>query len=187
MVIVVESWLNAGATGGAGLAGAALAIAGEGGGWALPALGFLLGGLAMPSYALCVAHANDRIEPGEVFAGSSALVLVYGAGSAAGPFLAGLLMDAAGGEALFPFFAGWLVACAVHAGARALLTRATPEAEKFDYTSLCRRRATPRFRCTATAPARPTGPARRAPGNRLRRRAAMIIAPAVVPECSSAW
>jgi MFS family permease len=123
----------AAATGGAGLAGAALAIAGEGGGWALPALGFLLGGLAMPSYSLCVAHANDRIEPGEIVAVSSALVLVYGAGSAAGPLLAGLLMDAAGGQALFPFVAGWLLACAVHAGARALLTRATPEAEKFDY------------------------------------------------------
>lgn len=66
---------------------------------------FLFGGLAIPVYSLCIAHVNDRVEPGQVVALASALVLVYGVGAAAGPLLASGLMHALGPRGLFVFSA----------------------------------------------------------------------------------
>ena len=62
----------------------------------LSAVGFVTGGLALTLYPLSLAHTNDWLDPDDVTAASSALVMVQGAGAILGPVGTGLLMDAVG-------------------------------------------------------------------------------------------
>ena len=62
----------------------------------LSAVGFVAGGLALTLYPLSLAHTNDWLDPDDVTAASSALVMVQGAGALLGPVGTGLLMDAFG-------------------------------------------------------------------------------------------
>jgi MFS family permease len=61
----------------------------------------LMGTGPMILYSLFVAHTNDYLRPGQMVAGSSALVLVFGVGASFGPSLTGMLMDLLGPS-------GWL-------------------------------------------------------------------------------
>jgi MFS family permease len=56
----------------------------------------LFGAIALPIYSLAVAHANDHLDTDQMVGASGKLVLLYGLGSIAGPFLAGLAMQRAG-------------------------------------------------------------------------------------------
>jgi MFS family permease len=47
----------------------------------------VIGGLSLPMYSLCVAHANDNMTSDEMVGASGALLLVNGIGAAAGPTL----------------------------------------------------------------------------------------------------
>jgi len=70
----------------------------------LPALMIAIavfGGLALPQYSLCIAHTNDHLDPAQMVAASSTLVLVGSIGLAMGPTLAALMMDQFGNQALF--------------------------------------------------------------------------------------
>jgi MFS family permease len=95
------------------------------------ALAVVLGGAAMPVYSLCVAHVNDQVERGEVVAASSGLILVFGVGSAFGPFTASLVMAALGPRGLFVFMAAVLAAFVVY-GLRRLTVSAAPAPETKD-------------------------------------------------------
>ena len=53
----------------------------------------LLGAVAMPMYSLCIAHANDRLEPHQIVAASGSLVMVSGLGLCTGPVLISLIME----------------------------------------------------------------------------------------------
>jgi MFS family permease len=64
---------------------------------------FLVGGLSLPLYALCVAHTNDFLSPEQMVGASSALILAYGLGAAVGPTLTALTMQALGPLG-FPLF-----------------------------------------------------------------------------------
>lgn len=64
---------------------------------------FLFGGLSLPLYSVCVAHINDFLERDELVGASSALLLVNALGSALGPTLAALAMEALGSRG-FPLF-----------------------------------------------------------------------------------
>lgn len=81
----------------------------------LPAsvLAFILGGTLMPLYSVCLAEVNDRIDGSEMIAAASGFVLVYGVGSAAGPFVAGLVIGQTGPSGLFIFMTGMLSLFAV--------------------------------------------------------------------------
>ena len=57
----------------------------------------------MPLYSICLAEVNDRIAESELIAAASAFVLVYGVGSAVGPFAASLIMGQIGPSGLFAF------------------------------------------------------------------------------------
>jgi MFS family permease len=57
---------------------------------------FLFGAVALPLYALAVAHANDVMRADEFVEASSGLLLANGAGAALGPVIASLFMMAAG-------------------------------------------------------------------------------------------
>ena len=85
------------------------------------ALFFLFGGLAFALYPLAVAHLLDRLPAEQLLAGCSALLLLNGIGAAAGPALAGVLMQRFGATTLPAFFACTLGLLALIAGGRRLL------------------------------------------------------------------
>jgi len=62
----------------------------------LIALFAMFGAIAMPIYALAVAHANDHLDADQMVGASGKLVLLYGCGSIAGPLLVGLAMQRVG-------------------------------------------------------------------------------------------
>ena len=70
--------------------------------WLYPGF-FLVGGLSLPVYALCVAHTNDFLNSEQMVGASSALVLAFGIGAAAGPTLTALSMQLLGSLG-FPIF-----------------------------------------------------------------------------------
>jgi MFS family permease len=113
---------------GAALAAAAAAGFVRAGGASLPvllALGFLFGGFGIPLYTLCVAHANDRLQPSEMLSAARGLLLLNGLGAAIGPFMASLFMSRHGPSGLFAY-AGVLLAVLATV---ALLRRAQGQAE----------------------------------------------------------
>ncbi len=59
----------------------------------LIALFALFGAIALPIYALAIAHANDHLDADQMVGASGKLVLLYGCGSIAGPLLVGLAMQ----------------------------------------------------------------------------------------------
>ncbi len=59
------------------------------------------GGLSLPLYSLCLAHTNDHLEPAQMVAASSSLVLVVGLGACLGPFTAALAMSLFGPSGFF--------------------------------------------------------------------------------------
>lgn len=61
----------------------------------------LYGGFSATLYPLCVAYANDYLEPGQVVAASSSLVLAFGLGAAVGPIVAAFVMGLVGPSGLF--------------------------------------------------------------------------------------
>jgi len=63
------------------------------------------GALALTIYSLSVAHVNDIAEQGRFVEISSGMLLMFGAGAAAGPILASTLMDTAGFAYLFAYTA----------------------------------------------------------------------------------
>lgn len=69
-------------------------------------LATLFGGMTAAIYPLCIAYANDFIEPQDRLPASGGLVLAYGVGAALGPAGAGALMGATGPSGLFVFSAG---------------------------------------------------------------------------------
>ncbi len=53
----------------------------------------ILGGAAMPMYSICVAYANDRLEPHQIVGASGSLVMVSGIGLSTGPIIIAFIMD----------------------------------------------------------------------------------------------
>ncbi len=66
---------------------------------------FAYGGLALSLYSLCVAHTNDRLQPDQMVAASSGLMLCYGVGAILGPMSVGTLMDHIGPRGFFIYLA----------------------------------------------------------------------------------
>ena len=99
----------------------------------LYALVALFGGLALPMYALCIAHTNDYLEPSQMVAASASLVLVAGVGLTLGPLGASAAMAAIGPVGFF----FWLAAVHAIIGAFAVWRmsqrRATPLADQGAY------------------------------------------------------
>lgn len=69
----------------------------------------LYGGLVFAVYPLCAAHLSDWLDTDQLVGGSSWLLLLHGAGAAAGPLLAGWFMGVMGAGSLLLFFAGLLL------------------------------------------------------------------------------
>ena len=52
----------------------------------------VLGGAAMPMYSICIAYANDRLEPHQIVGASGSLVMVAGFGAMTGPIVIAFFM-----------------------------------------------------------------------------------------------
>jgi MFS family permease len=65
--------------------------------------GLLWGAVAFPLYAIAVAHANDYAQPNEYVMISSGLLLMYGVGAIAGPFVASAIMTWTNAAGLYAF------------------------------------------------------------------------------------
>jgi MFS family permease len=61
----------------------------------------LFSGSVLTLYSLSVSHVNDKLEPGQMVAASSALLSLNGTAAAVGPVLAGSLIGAYGPKAYF--------------------------------------------------------------------------------------
>jgi MFS family permease len=61
----------------------------------------LYSGAALTLYSLAVSHINDKLEPAQMVAASSRLLLINGTAAATGPTLAGSLMAIFGPRAYF--------------------------------------------------------------------------------------
>ncbi len=64
-------------------------------------LAALFSGTALTLYSLSVSHVNDKLEPSQMIAASSALLLINGMAAAFGPVVTGSLMGAFGARAYF--------------------------------------------------------------------------------------
>lgn len=67
------------------------------------------GGFAFSLYGISVAHVNDHLETDQMLEASRNLLLIYGAGAAIGPTIAGLFMDAAGPGSFLLFLTSTLL------------------------------------------------------------------------------
>ena len=61
----------------------------------------ILGGTAIPMYALNIAYANDRLRPDQIVAASGSLVMITGIGLSTGPIVVSFLMGQFGSTFFF--------------------------------------------------------------------------------------
>jgi MFS family permease len=108
----------------------AIALAGSRSVWLLYLLFLLWGGFALSVYALCLAHAGDFAEPGEMVPLASSLLLAWAAGSVIGPTLATLVMEGVGPTGLFVYAATVSVLLAMFVAWRMTRRRPKPPEER---------------------------------------------------------
>ena len=97
------------------------------------------GGLSLTTYALCVSHINDHLQPDQMVAASGTVILLNGMGAVVGPLVVAAAMQAAGPRAyflsavalqlLFMLFAAWRKGrtAAIPAEAKARFAGAPPQ------------------------------------------------------------
>jgi len=118
---------------GVGIAASVVISGNELGFWTVNLLGAAWGAVAFPLYAISVAHANDYAEPEDYVMVSSGLLLMYGMGAIAGPFIASLFMSYIGAVGLFGFTAivhGLLAVFVLH---RMLQRDSTPDEQHITF------------------------------------------------------
>jgi MFS family permease len=93
-------------------------------------LAALFSGFALTLYSLSVSHVNDKLEPAQMVASSSTLLLLNGSAAAIGPLLAGSLMTAFGPHAYFATLASLTGALAVYDLWRKSRRRPVPPSQK---------------------------------------------------------
>ncbi|HVO46439.1 MAG TPA: MFS transporter [Steroidobacteraceae bacterium] len=93
-------------------------------------LAALFSGFALTLYSLAVSHVNDKLEPAQMVAASSALLLLNGTAAAVGPVLAGSLMAAYGPKAYFATLATLTGALTIYDLWRKIRRRPVPKAQK---------------------------------------------------------
>ncbi len=92
-------------------------------------LGAMWGAVAFPVYSISVAHANDRAESGTFVMVSAGLLLMYGIGAIAGPFLASAMMTYGGSAYLFLFTGAVHLVLAIYVTIRSMTSEQASEIE----------------------------------------------------------
>jgi len=90
----------------------------------------LFSGFALTLYSLSVSHVNDKLEPAQMVAASSALLLLNGSAAAIGPVLAGSLITAFGPPAYFATLATLTGTLAIYDLWRKSRRRPVPPSQK---------------------------------------------------------
>lgn len=93
-------------------------------------LAALFSGFALTLYSLSVSHVNDKLEPEQMVAASSTLLLLNGSAAAIGPTLAGSLMAAFGSTAYFATLAALAGALAIFDLWRKVRRKPVPPSKK---------------------------------------------------------
>jgi len=94
------------------------------------ALSAVFSGLTLTIYSLGISHVNDRLEPAQMVAASSALLLFDGAGAILGPVLAADLVAACGPSAYFATLAALSGALALYCLWRKSRRAPVPQSQK---------------------------------------------------------
>src|SRR5271156_134941 len=90
----------------------------------------LFSGFALTLYSLSVSHVNDKLEPSQMVAASSALLRLNGSAAAFGPVLAGSLIAAFGPPAYFTTLATLTGALTIYDLWRKSRRKPVPPAQK---------------------------------------------------------
>jgi MFS family permease len=93
-------------------------------------LAALFSGFSLTLYSLSVSHVNDKLEPAQMVAASSALLLLNGTAAALGPVLAGSLIAAFGPPAYFATLAALSGTLAIYDLWRKARRRPVPPSQK---------------------------------------------------------
>jgi len=93
-------------------------------------LSALFSGVVLTLYSLAISHVNDKLEPAQTVAASSALLRLNGAAAALGPVLAGSLIAAFGPSAYFATLATLTGALTIYDLWRKSRRRPVPSAQK---------------------------------------------------------
>ncbi|ABA58031.1 Major facilitator superfamily MFS_1 [Nitrosococcus oceani ATCC 19707] len=101
-------------------------------------LAFLYGGVSFSVYALAVAHLNDHLKPGEVLEATRGILLVYGAGSALGPLIAGFCMAVWGPSGLLDYLAAILALLGLFGLYRTQRSAPIPAEEQGEFVPMIR-------------------------------------------------
>jgi MFS family permease len=94
------------------------------------ALASLFSGAALTLYSLSVSHVNDKLDPSQMVAASSKLLLINGTAAAFGPVITGALMSAFGVRAYFGVLASLTAALTLFDLWRKLRHGPVPESQK---------------------------------------------------------
>jgi MFS family permease len=107
----------------------------------MPRIVFLLlaavfSGSVLTLYSLAISHVNDKLEPAQMVAASSALLLLNGAAAAVGPLLMGSLMAAFGPSVYFATLASLTAALTVYDLWRKSRRKPGPRSQKHGFISV---------------------------------------------------
>jgi MFS family permease len=116
-----------------GAASCALGWLTSGGLWPLMVSAFFAGGVAMPLYALLLAHANDSLSTEDMPAASGGLVFTFGLGAILGPLVTGLAMQGLGPYGFWLVLGATFCAIAFYALYRMTQRAVTPVDETESY------------------------------------------------------
>ncbi len=90
----------------------------------------MFSGLVLTLYSLCVSHVNDKLEPAQMVAASSALLLMNGTAAAIAPVVTGSLLASFGPRAYFASLAALTGALLLYDLWRKTRRRPVPAAQK---------------------------------------------------------
>lgn len=93
------------------------------------------GGLSLTTYAVCLAHVNDHLQPAQMVAASATILLANGIGSALGPMVVAAAMQLTGPGAFFASIVVMHAAFAFYAAWRKRKTVAVPAPDKVRFVS----------------------------------------------------
>lgn len=96
----------------------------------------VFGGFAMPLYSLCIAYTNDYLEPDEMVAASSGLILVNGLGAVFGPIAISALMANTSAYSFFIFLAAIYMFIALFTLYRMTAKQAMPLDAQHDFVAM---------------------------------------------------
>ena len=117
----------------AGVAATIVTLSPHAGQVGIALMGAAWGAFAFPLYAISVAHTNDYADRSEYVMVSGGLLMMYGVGAIAGPFLASTLMSRTGPIGLFMFTAGIHVLLVLWSILRSFRRAAAPADQHITY------------------------------------------------------